>query len=840
MGHPADTATLREYLLSTAPDYGRRADVLWKDIAPPLHERQTRTDENIGGGLHAKRVEEYIWRLICESRQLDEFRPIELFILSCAACTHDFDKGLKSCIPDDSSHGIGSGVFVLEHRGELILSNQEAIAVDKLDAMHGRQGNRYVEALNNLPDPLNTTSGPIDLRRLAVVLKAADGLHTDASRTSDLTVDPNRLESKPRSKHLARGCFTGWRVDGSRIIIQAFPRTPEERMAANTSFELLNENEWRPIAGELHRHHFPDHLELDIRADYLTGPRRAASPNKAEPRNMPGMDYYHEEDAAGFAGRDDDREKLERLIYAYPAVRLVGPSGVGKSSLLHAGLKPAVEGLSGWACIITRPSEECLCTPDDFRSVLPDLPSDTSLAALCTAALKRVQTLLVVFDQFEDVAYFGSFNVDAAASDLLAAVRVDPKRVKLLFAHRDDAESLLGELWQRVGASARGLPTHHLQRLSRNGARDALLRLLEREGIQLEPSSMINVVLDELVASTRREASLDRAIVYPPFLQMVAARLRDLAIGGRVEERDYRALAGSEGSAVDCIIAEYLERSLDDISSPADWSGSDDEWKRATRAVLTVLARSTGTRGVASESRIAAEAGVENEQLAALLPALDRGRLIRRLAGGEWEVIHDVLARRIMEKWVSDQDRRFKHAREALESRARMLHEHHALLSTTELRELWLLRDRIPLDSLSRTERIVLFVSMFGSQLQDVYSYREDAIRPWLSQFTPDLLGVPGWYWMSGLDSASIDMFWRDVAETGDPIGIRSALACICLLPTREDLPLLKECLKDSELRVHGAAAEAIGKLGTREDLSLLKECLKDDDSGVRGAAAEA
>ncbi|MBN1512664.1 MAG: HEAT repeat domain-containing protein, partial [Phycisphaerae bacterium] len=54
-----------------------------------------------------------------------------------------------------------------------------------------------------------------------------------------------------------------------------------------------------------------------------------------------------------------------------------------------------------------------------------------------------------------------------------------------------------------------------------------------------------------------------------------------------------------------------------------------------------------------------------------------------------------------------------------------------------------------------------------------------------------------------------------------------------------EDLSLLKECLKDDDSGVRGAAAEAIGKLGTHEDLPLLVECLKNSDSDVRQAMVQ-
>ena len=75
---------------------------------------------------------------------------------------------------------------------------------------------------------------------------------------------------------------------------------------------------------------------------------QAASPYK-------GLDPFTQEDADNFFGREDAAAELQkRLESDLPIVLLIGPSGSGKSSLIHAGLLPRLERsetLAGYKCL---------------------------------------------------------------------------------------------------------------------------------------------------------------------------------------------------------------------------------------------------------------------------------------------------------------------------------------------------------------------------------------------------------------------------------------------------------------------------------------------------------
>ena len=58
-----------------------------------------------------------------------------------------------------------------------------------------------------------------------------------------------------------------------------------------------------------------------------------------------GLARYEEDDAPYFFGRDADAELVVANVLAARLTLLFGDSGVGKSSLLHAGVAPRLRGL---------------------------------------------------------------------------------------------------------------------------------------------------------------------------------------------------------------------------------------------------------------------------------------------------------------------------------------------------------------------------------------------------------------------------------------------------------------------------------------------------------------
>ena len=130
-----------------------------------------------------------------------------------------------------------------------------------------------------------------------------------------------------------------------------------------------------------------------------------------------GLRAFTEADADNFYGRDELIEQLVSIVAGdarFTAV--VGPSGSGKSSLVQAGLIPALRGSDrpNWVIALMRPGaypftelESALgCAvadpPADSTSVLWDQDSEL-LRAVLRILPDDASRLLLVIDQFEEL-----------------------------------------------------------------------------------------------------------------------------------------------------------------------------------------------------------------------------------------------------------------------------------------------------------------------------------------------------------------------------------------------------------------------------------------------------
>jgi hypothetical protein len=92
----------------------------------------------------------------------------------------------------------------------------------------------------------------------------------------------------------------------------------------------------------------------------LQCPAPAVTPRPPCP--YPGMVPFREADSDRFFGREDEVDDMVERLRLHPFLAVIGPSGSGKSSLVFAGLVPALRksgsfGSGGWLVRTVRPGE---------------------------------------------------------------------------------------------------------------------------------------------------------------------------------------------------------------------------------------------------------------------------------------------------------------------------------------------------------------------------------------------------------------------------------------------------------------------------------------------------
>lgn len=338
----------------------------------------------------------------------------------------------------------------------------------------------------------------------------------------------------------------------------------------------------------------PDLAELELSMLRQDGslPRSLATPTASLECPYPGLLAYSEDDASLFAGRDDDIcACLERLEH-HAVLVVSGASGSGKSSLVHAGLVPALRGLGREIVVVgaearTAASLEALRPTDDTPAVL-------------------------VIDQFEE-RFPGDATGEAAQFLDAAAAWADTGTV-VLVVRSDHLHSIA--VSSRFASYATG-GIHLVGPLSGAALRRAIEHPARQSGLLLE-SGLMEVLAADIDGEPGGLALLSHAL-----RATWEAGDRDLLTISR-----YRATGG---------VREALARTAESV-----WSELDPDQRRAARSLLLRLATRTGD-GPPVAAQLSRRAIAGRRDVEAVLDRLVTARLVTA-DGDTVTVAHAMLA----------------------------------------------------------------------------------------------------------------------------------------------------------------------------------------------------
>jgi WD40 repeat protein len=401
-----------------------------------------------------------------------------------------------------------------------------------------------------------------------------------------------------------------------------------------------------------------------------------------------GLMPYSDEDAPRFFGRDEERTIIAANLRASKLTLLYGASGVGKSSILRAGVvyhlrRMAERNLAGRGtpgfvvayCASWRDDPAAQLMRRVQESVSPflrDQParsdsSDDLIHTLELCSERADASLLIILDQFEEYFLYhpqadGSHSFD---EEFGRAVNRLDLRANFLISIREDSLANLDRFKGRIpNILGNYLRIDHL---TPQAAREAIVRPLDWYNSQLgvdgrrvsiEPD-LVNAVLEEVKTgqvvigeaghgAVHRDAngSSENLPIETPYLQLVMTRLweqEQLAGSSVLRLETLTRLGGARH-----IVETHLDTSMSALSA--------DE-QNAAASVFHFLVTPSGTKIAQTQHDLAGYAGLAELQLAPLLEKLSNvSRILRQVESPadrpeepRYQIFHDVLAPAILD-----------------------------------------------------------------------------------------------------------------------------------------------------------------------------------------------
>jgi WD40 repeat protein len=419
-----------------------------------------------------------------------------------------------------------------------------------------------------------------------------------------------------------------------------------------------------------------------------------------------GLTPFGEHDAPFYFGRERERRLLAASILSSRLTLLYGASGVGKSSLLRAGLaadfraraqsalargrlpESVLVVCSGWRDDPLRALADAIeaAVRDQLGDHAPDPPPFTPrLESLLAEWLRRLDEraielapgadepphseLLLVLDQFEEYfLYHRDEDGDGTlALELPRAVMREDLRASFLVSIREDAYTQLDRFEGRIrnlfGSNFR------LEHLDEPAARRAIEGPVERynellpagNGRYAVEPELVDDVLQQVRAGTIALGQAGAGTVdtdghgdvrvATPFLQLVLTRLWEEE--RRSGSHTLRAATLERLGGAERLVRSHLADALAEL---------DDDARDLTAAVFHQLVTPSGTKIVHTVPDLAEYAEAPESELAPVLEALAAARILRPVdpAPGEtsprFEIFHDVLGPAILD-WRAAHER---------------------------------------------------------------------------------------------------------------------------------------------------------------------------------------
>jgi hypothetical protein len=334
-----------------------------------------------------------------------------------------------------------------------------------------------------------------------------------------------------------------------------------------------------------------------------------APPLNMENNPYRGLEAYESEHAELFFGREEVVEELLERVDEEAFTAVIGASGTGKSSVVKAGLLPALEAAGGWKILPTiRPGAHPMAA---FARVLESAAEPGAIENAIEAQCRSSERVLLLVDQFEELV---TMNTDREVREALLALlarllQEQGERLRVLVTLRADFEprfthGALKALWQ---------PGRYVvQPMTQDELRDIIEKPAAARVLYFKPPELVDELINEVVAT-------------PGGLPLLSFALSEMYINYVERTSDDRAIERIDYEAVGGVIGALRSR------ADSEYEALDETHRETLR--LLMLRMVAGGGGNIARRRVPGaelefESQQENERVAQLINRLVATRLV--------------------------------------------------------------------------------------------------------------------------------------------------------------------------------------------------------------------
>lgn len=388
------------------------------------------------------------------------------------------------------------------------------------------------------------------------------------------------------------------------------------------------------------------------------------------------LDHFNANDRKIFVGRDFEIHELKNRIITRNLTILFAYSGMGKTSLLNAGVIPQLE-MEGFQVKYIRLGDDPIKTlQDSFEDIgsenqenhsnkdnLSDTgvitanPVDANLPESQKGLAEYVmvenqETLLgnneradsgyiKIIDQAEELFTLHTDKVPREFAELLISyVNRATLNTHIVLSLRTEYLGQLEDLFSSLGHANLLNNRFRLGPLKPEDARQAIQEPASLFKFRID-DELIESILDYLAMSNFDPSQL-QIICYQLYKNAKNLKLSDDLV---LTSSNYKELGGANG-----ILVGFLDRALEEIGG--------EEAKTKLKTILKNMITSERTKAVLSEEEISRRveyAHLSPDDVKEMLQELQSYRIIRSLESGTYELVHDVLVTRIW-AWLDEKD----------------------------------------------------------------------------------------------------------------------------------------------------------------------------------------